>query len=205
MVAYVVCQMTIESQVKIYRHLLQSIQEKVKRDGKVPMTMWLYDMNVKLFLANRSEYENVSLEEHKVNVFGFKDRGVWDTTLAALPEYQAAFRQGQQGPGVHPQKKEEERPKATLTKAEELVLQNTNQNKSFIEKSKAVAKNKNAGKEHWPTAKGGQKKPSGEGHKLYGDDGLELTGKDKKAAYADWHKNGKNSEEASGQKKMGCR
>ena len=112
------------------------------------MTMWLYDMNATLFLANRSEYDNVSLEDHKFNVFSFKERSVMESTLAALPEYQAAFRQRQQGPGVYPQKKEEERPKATLTKAEELVLQKTNQNKSFIEKSKAAAKNKNAGKEH---------------------------------------------------------
>ena len=123
------------------------------------MTMWLYDMNVRLFLANRSEYENVSLDEHKVNLFGFKDRSVWDTTLAALPEYQAAFKQRQQNPGGYPQKKEEERPKATLTKAEDLVVQKTIQIKSFFEKARAAAKNRNAGKEHWPTTKGGQRKP----------------------------------------------
>ena len=114
---------------------------------------------------------------------------MWETTLAALPEYQAAFKQRQQTPGGHPQKKEEERPKATLTKAEDLVAQKTAQHKGFFDRARA-AKTRKAEKEQWPTTKGGYRKPSGEGHKFY-KDGVELTGKDKKEAYAAWHKNGK--------------
>ena len=34
MVAYVACIMMTENQVKVYRHLLQSIQEEMKREGK---------------------------------------------------------------------------------------------------------------------------------------------------------------------------
>ena len=84
-VAYLACGMMTENQVKVYRHLLQLIQEEGKRAGKVPMTMWLYDMNVRKFLANRSEYDNVSLEDHKLNVFSFENKAIMETTLTALP------------------------------------------------------------------------------------------------------------------------
>ena len=70
-----------------------------------------------------------------------------------------------------------------------MAWQKTTQHKGFVERAKA-AKARKAEKEQWPATKGGYKKPSGQGHKFY-KDGVELTGKDKRAAYADWQKNSK--------------
>ena len=163
MVAYIACGMMTRNQVMVYRHLLQFIQEEVKRDGKIPMAMWLYDMNAKLFLVNRIEYDNISLEDHKRNVFNYKDRGIMETTLANLPEYQAAFHSKQPVPYKNFHKPEGGRNQVNLPKADDLALQAARANQSFLDKSRAAGKTRqrNAGKDQWTSGKEDPKKPSG--------------------------------------------
>ena len=195
MVAYVACDMMTENQVKVYRHLLQHIQEECKREGKVPMTMWLYDMNVRKFLANRAEYDETSLANHKLSVFRFEDKQLMKNTTSALPEYQAVFKKNQ-GPTWTPApKKEEEKPKVSLTRAEELVRQQTKENMGFAGRMQAAKQQKieAANRKGWGNGKW-QKKAPGTGRKFYDENKVELTGAAKKEAWAAWNKNNKKEQ-----------
>ena len=90
-------------------------------------------------------------------------------------------------------KQEVDRNKVNLTKAEDLALQTAKANQSFLDKSRAAAKNKprNAGKEQWTSGKEDPKKPSGEGRKFYDDNGVELKGNAKRYAYTSWQRSEK--------------
>ena len=202
MVAYVACNMMTENQVKVYRHLLQQIQEEGKREGRVPMTMWLYDMNVRKFLANRSEYDGVSLEVHKQNVFRSEDKILMRNTMNALPEYQAAFKLKTQSPAWWPtQKKEEEKPKISLTRAEELARQETKENQGFVHRMQAARANKAKAWERqgWGSGKF-PREVAGEGHKFYDDNNQELKGNAKKQAWTNWHKGVKQDQKDKSEK-----
>ena len=82
----------------VYRHLLQFIQEEVRREGKNPMIMWLYDMNVRLFLAKGCEYDNTTLEYYMKTMFKTKDEETMEVKHAFVPAYQATFHKKQHTP-----------------------------------------------------------------------------------------------------------
>ena len=84
MLAYIACGMMTWNQVVTYRHLLQFIQEELRRQDQPAMIMWLYDMKVRLHLANRSEYDTVSLASLKQAKFRYKDQQIMAEKQATI-------------------------------------------------------------------------------------------------------------------------
>ena len=162
------------------------------------MTMWLYEMNVRKFLANRSEYDGVSLADHKQNVFRSEDKILMKMTLNALPEYQAAFKKTQNPSWWQTQKKEDEKPKVALTRADELARQETKENQGFFQRMQAARANKNKAWERqgWGSGKSPREAP-GEGHKFYDENNQELKGNAKKQAWSTWQKRVKQDEKSN--------
>ena len=183
------CAMMTRNQVMVYRHLLQFIQEEVKREGKNPMIMWLYDMNVRTFLANRSEYDNTSFEEYMKTFSAPRIKPQWRLRSRMSPLTRPHSTKKQEAPPNNFGKPEWEKPRINLTKADDLVAQTANTNKSFWDKTRAAKRQKNGIKENAVADKKEvPQKPSGEGRKFWDKGGNELKGNTKRDACTAWQR-----------------
>ena len=158
------------------------------------MIMWLYDMNVRLFLATRSEYDNTALEDYMKTLFKTKDKEIMENTQSCVPTHQATFHKKQHTPHRSYGKPYAEQLKVNLTRADDLVLQTSNANKNFADKSHAAANKPRKGRKDEAVAdKKELKKPSGEGRKFYDSNGNEINGKAKNNADTAWLKSTPNN------------